>query len=109
VQLLLANESKMISSTTQMLNTRNADILQLNSATSQAQINRLNKMLSKLNNQILALTTGLQVLSTQSYTYAKELTPANPSLVSQALASLKAVQALSVQSGLGIGPATPSQ
>jgi hypothetical protein len=104
VSLLLANETKLIQNTFNAFNTRNANILKLNSATSQRQINQLNKILTRLNTQVLTLTTQLSVLSPQAYNYAKQLSPANPALVSQTLAALLTVQALQVEAG--IVPAT---
>jgi hypothetical protein len=106
VSLLLANESKLILSDMNAFNKRDAEIVNLNNATSQRQINQLNRLLTKLNNQILVMTLQLQVLSTQSLTYARELTPANPSLVSQAVSSVLAVQVLSQHAGLGLVPST---
>jgi hypothetical protein len=109
VRLLLMNESALIQKDTKALTTRNADIAKLNSATNSRQIRQLGKTLSRLNQQILSLTTRLQVFSTQVYNTAHNLTPSNPSLVSSALANLLIVQQLSIQANLGINPATPMQ
>ena len=105
VQLLLLNESKLIQKDTKALNTRDAAIVKLNSASSQRQINKLNKLLTRLNNQALALTLQLTVLSTQSLNYARQLVPPNSSLVGQALGTVATVQMLSARAGLI--PATP--
>jgi hypothetical protein len=108
VKLLLMNQMKLISADTKALNTRNAGIVKLNNATNQRQINQLNKMLTRLNTQIVRMTAELTLFSTQNYNYAVELSPPDSALVSQALAALRIVQALSVQAGLGIAPATPT-
>jgi hypothetical protein len=109
VQLLLRNESAQIRADTKALNTRNNDILKLNAATSARQIKQLEKTLTRLNRQIVAMTLNLQVFSSQAFTTASSLTPSNPGLVSSSLANLLTVQSLSVQAGVGVGPATPSQ
>jgi hypothetical protein len=109
VNLLLMNQSNLILKDMNALNQRDADIVKLNNATTQRQINQLNRLLTKLNNQILVLTTQLTIFSTQTYNYAKEFSPANPTLVSEAFQSLLTVQMLSLHSGLGIAPATPTQ
>jgi hypothetical protein len=109
VQLLLLNESKLITADSKALSSRNTNIAKLNSATSSGQIKKLNKMLTRINSQILSLTTRLQVSSVQAYDTAFRLTPANPALVSTALANLLTVQQLSVQANLGLNPATPMQ
>jgi hypothetical protein len=109
VNLLLANEARSIQATMKAFNTRNATILKLNNATSQRQINQLNKTLTRLNTQVVRMTAELTLFSKQAYTYATELSPPNSSLVSEALGSLLTVQALSVEAGLGVAPATPTQ
>ena len=67
------------------------------------------KSLTRLNDQILNMTAKLVLLSTQTYNTAVSLTPSNSALISQAYANLVAVQNISLQTGLGIAPATPSQ
>jgi predicted nucleic acid-binding Zn-ribbon protein len=109
VQLLLRNESAQISADTKALNTRDNDILKLNAATSAKQIKQLEKTLTRLNHQIVAMTLELQALSGQAFTTASSLTPPNPALVSTSLGNLLTVQSLSTRAGLGVGPATPSQ
>jgi hypothetical protein len=88
---------------------RDKDIAKLDAATRRSQINSLTKSLNKLHTQILHGTTQLQVFSTQVFTDAKALSPANPGLVNQAFGGILSVQMLSVRAGLGIAPATPGQ
>src|SRR4051794_10850039 len=109
VRLLLMDETTLIQKDSKALSTRNADIAKLNSTSNSRQIKQLSKTLSKLNQQILSLTTRLQVFSTQVYNTARNLKPTNQALVSNALANLLAVQQLSVQANLGIAPASPMQ
>jgi hypothetical protein len=110
VSLLLSKEAKLIKSDTKALNTRDKDILKLNAATRQSQINQLNKALTKLHSQVLSMTTKLQLLALQVVTDAKHLSPANSpanqALVNRALASVIAVQRLSLRACLGLNPAT---
>ena len=109
VKLLLLNQSTQIKADTKAMATRNKDIAKLDAATNPRQIKQLAKMVSRLNNQILLLTTKLQILSLQVYASAVNLTPSNPALVSSALSNLVLVQTLSLTEGLGVSPATPSQ
>jgi hypothetical protein len=109
VSLLLMNETKKIQANMKKQSMRDATIVKLNAATSQRQINQLNKTLTHLNDEILVSTLQLTAYSTQAYNYAVELSPPNSSLVSEALGALLTVQTLSIQAGLGIAPATPSQ
>jgi hypothetical protein len=109
VALLLNQQNKEIASDTKALNTRDKDIVKLETATRPSQINSLNKSLVKLHNQILAMTTKLQAFSVQVYTGATHLTPPNPTLKTKAFNNLLTVQGLSVRAGLGINPATPMQ
>jgi hypothetical protein len=109
VMLLLKQQQMEIKSDTKALNTRDKDVVKLENATKQSQINQLNKTLLQLHKQILSMTTKLASFSTQVYTGASVLTPPNPALLSQALTNLKTVQVLSLRAGLGIQPATPTQ
>ena len=109
VQLLLMNQSTQISADMKAVNKRNMEIAQLEAATSSRQISKLAKSLTKLNREILAMTANLQLLSIQTVTLADALAPSNPGLVSTAVANLLTVQTISVQAGLGVSPATPSQ
>ncbi len=109
VKLLLMQEEKEIKSDQKAINTRNKDVAKLDAAKKASQIKQLEKALLKLHNQILSMTTKLQAFSVQVYTGAAVLSPPNPALVSKALGNLLTVQNLSVQAGLGIVPATPSQ
>jgi len=109
VKLLLMKESKQIKADTTLLNMRERDIAKLDAATRRSQVNSLTKSLNKLHSQILHSTTQLQVFSTQVFTDAKGLSPANPGLVNQAFAGILSVQTLSLRAGLGIAPATPGQ
>jgi hypothetical protein len=102
------NQSKLISADMKAFSQRDAGIVKLNNATNQRQINQLNKMLTRLNNQIVSTTAELTLFSTQAYDYAVNLSPSDPALVSESLAALRIVQSLSVQAGLGIAPATPT-
>jgi hypothetical protein len=109
VKLLLMQEEKEIKSDTKALNTRDKDVVKLENATRQSQINSLNRSLLKLHNQILAMTSRLISFSTQVNTAATVLSPPNPSLSSRAFSNLLTVQTLSLRSGLGVQPATPTQ
>jgi hypothetical protein len=109
VALLLMQQNKEIKSDTKALNTRDKDIVKLDNATKPSQIKQLNKSLTKLHNQILAMTSKLISFSTQVYTGATHLTPPNPTLKTKALDNLLTVQTLSVRAGLGVLPATPMQ
>lgn len=108
VKLLLIKQQTQIKADTKALNTRDKDIAKLDVATNPRQIRQLSKSLSKLHNQILAMTTKLQALSVQVFTNARNV-PSNPTLEHKALANLLVVQTLSVRAGLGIAPATPTQ
>jgi hypothetical protein len=109
VALLLNEQNKEIKSDTKALNTRDKDIMKLESATRPSQIKSLNNSLVKLHNQILSMTTKLQAFSVQVYTGATHLTPPSPTLKTKAFNNLLTVQTLSVRAGLGINPATPMQ
>jgi hypothetical protein len=83
--------------------------MKLDRATKPSQIKSLNKSLIKLHNQILAMTSKLISFSVQVNTAATALSPPNPTLASKAFSNLLTVQTLSVQAGLGVTPATPTQ
>ena len=107
VQLLLMNELTDIQADQKALNTLNNDILKLDSATSARKIKQLNKTLTKLNHEIVDMTTRLQVTSIQALNTARGLTPSNPALVSAAVLGLQNVESLVSQAG--IPAATASQ
>jgi hypothetical protein len=108
VELLLANQTKGLAADQNAINMLNADVALLNTATNPKQISKLEKKLSKLSFNILIMTTRLQVFAVQVYGYALGLKPANATLVREALANLVATQNLSLQTGFGINPATPT-
>jgi hypothetical protein len=109
VQLLLLNQQTQISTESKAIATLQTDIARLDAATSSRQIKSLSTTISRLNRQLLRMTSELGLLSTQTYNSARALTPHNPALVSAALSNLLTVQTLSAQVGLGISPATPIQ
>jgi hypothetical protein len=109
VKLLLMKQTKAIKADNKALNQRDKDVAKLESTTNPRVVNMLEKSLTKLHNQILSMTTKLQLEATQIYTAASVLSPPNPSLKSAALANLVVTQMLSVRAGLGIVPSTPKQ
>jgi hypothetical protein len=98
-----------IKADTKALNMRDKDVAKLDATTNPKLEAKLTKTLNKLHNQILSLTLKLQAESVQAFLAAKSLSPANPTLVSQALGSIMAIEVLSNRAGLPFHPATSTK
>ncbi len=98
------NQATQLKLDTKAVNTRNMEIAKTGSR-NECVLDQIAQQDSLgLNAQILNMTVKLELLSIQTLTTASKLNPSNPTLVSQSIAGLIAVENLSAQVGIGFNP-----